>query len=335
MGDEATVPWFRGDAPTRLDAPAWGLYRGAVREGPAVPPGAVISLRHKRWIYAGIFGPTHVVGVAVVHIGYAANAFVYVGDLDGRRVRQWKAVAPAWAARVSRRTARWNHPGDTVDLSLPEGATPGRITAAVRVDGATVTLDATLAQAAAAGASVTCVAPSYDGDAARWNLTTKDNDLVAQGTLVWGSEALALDAAAAVDVTDAYPARHTAWRWASLAGRDRAGRRVGVNLCAIHNDSEHARENVLWLDGAVHPLGAARFTFDPSSPDRSPWRLSAPGVDLTFEPSGLRDGVENLGLVASRFVQPYGRFSGRIDVGGVRTDLDGVPGVVEDHDARW
>ena len=189
--------------------------------------------------------------------------------------------------------------------------------------------------ATASDAAVTCVAPARPGTADRWNLTTKDNTLRAKGTARWGGDALDLDAAAVIDVTDAYPARRTVWNWASLAGADDRGRAVGVNLCALHNDSELARENVAWLDGVPHALGPVRFAFDPGARERSPWTITGDGVDLRFTPAGARGGDENLVVVVSKFTQPYGRFSGTVRAGADTVRLDGVAGVVEDHEALW
>lgn len=179
------------------------------------------------------------------------------------------------------------------------------------------------------------MAPAGDDARGRWNLTVKDNTVTATGVIRWGSREFKADGAAIVDVTDAYAPRHTVWHWASCAGRDAQGRAVGVNLCALHNDSERARENVLWVDGEPHPLGAARFDFDRANPGAAPWTITGDGLDLRFEPAGLREGHENLLLVQSRFVQPYGVFRGTVSAGGVTATLDGVTGVVEDHDALW
>jgi hypothetical protein len=70
-----------------------------------------------------------------------------------------------------------------------------------------------------------------------------------------------------------------------------------------------------------------------------PWRIrSGDGaVDLTFAPEGQRAQDTNvLGLLTSRYVQPFGSFSGRIALPGLAPlELEKVPGVTEDHFARW
>lgn len=321
-------------APARMSSPAWGLYRGALLQGPDTPRHIVAALRRKRWLYVGVCAKESVLGAAVADLGFAANAFAYVGPLDGRPARQWKVVAAPWQVRVDRRSAQWRSGAQELSIALPEGANPGRLRASLRGADGPIDLDVALTTTAP-DAAVTCVAPARPGAADRWNLTTKDNTLRAKGTARWGADALDLDAAAVIDVTDAYPARRTVWNWASLAGSDDRGRAVGVNLCALHNDSELARENVAWLDGAPHALGPVRFAFDRGARERAPWTITGDGVDLRFTPAGARGGDENLVVVVSKFTQPYGRFSGTVRAGADTVRLDGVAGVVEDHEALW
>ena len=54
-------------------------------------------------------------------------------------------------------------------------------------------------------------------------------------------------------------------------------------------------------------------------------------VDLAFRPEGFRAQTIDLKLIASRYLQPFGTFSGNLD--GVA--VEGLPGVTEDHAARW
>ena len=44
----------------------------------------------------------------------------------------------------------------------------------------------------------------------------------------------------------------------------------------------------------------------------------------------------DLKLVISKYLQPFGVFSGHVTtVSGERLELDSLPGVTEDHTARW
>jgi len=64
------------------------------------------------------------------------------------------------------------------------------------------------------------------------------------------------------------------------------------------------------------------------------WRivsLEGDDVDLEFEPLGAREEHSNFGLVRTDFVQPYGRFTGRV----CGRDITGSFGVVEAHHSVW
>ena len=98
-----------------------------------------------------------------------------------------------------------------------------------------------------------------------------------------------------------------------------------------------AGENALWIDGGPCSVGPVRFDFEPSAP-LAPWRVrSADGsLDLTFQPEGYRAQSLDLKLVISKYLQPFGVFSGQVTtVSGERLVLDFLPGVTEDHTARW
>ncbi len=327
------------DAPSQLDSPLFGLYRGTIASGPPTPSLALPSLRRKRWIFVGVFDPAFVLGVAIADLGYASNAFAYVGAIGDPAKRipdAWKSVAPSWCASVDRSCARWRRGRDALDITLPNAGNPGLLHGSVALpQGGEVRFSIDLIAVGASGSPITCVASSGDGSRGRWNLTVKDDTLRASGTVRWAGVERVINAAATYDVTDAYPPRHTEWHWASAAGTTADGRSVGLNLCAKHNDSDRARENALWIDGMAHPLGAVRFALDRSAPGSSPWTIVGEGVDLRFDPSGLRDGHEDLKLVKSDFVQPYGLFTGTVTAGGETVRLEGVPGVVEDHEAWW
>jgi hypothetical protein len=91
-------------------------------------------------------------------------------------------------------------------------------------------------------------------------------------------------------------------------------------------------ENAVWIDGEPRAVGPVTFSFESRTP-LAPWRVQSAGgrVDLTFRPEGFRAQTIDLKLIASRYLQPFGTFSGQVD--GVA--IEGVPGVTEDHAARW
>jgi hypothetical protein len=99
-----------------------------------------------------------------------------------------------------------------------------------------------------------------------------------------------------------------------------------------------SHENAVFVEGITHSLGGVVFEL-PEHPERGTWRIQsreAGELDLEFQPLGARKQELDLGLVRSRFVQPYGTFRGRVQPpGGPAVSVERVFGVVEDHDALW
>jgi hypothetical protein len=99
-----------------------------------------------------------------------------------------------------------------------------------------------------------------------------------------------------------------------------------------------ANENVLWLDGKIIPLAAARFDVDAADP-LAAWHIStADGLlDLVFHAEGARREDKNLLIAASKYVQPIGVFDGwvRADASSTKVAVKQLAGVTEDHRSRW
>ncbi len=133
----------------------------------------------------------------------------------------------------------------------------------------------------------------------------------------------------ALDHTSGLLARETRWHWASAAGP-----RLGFNFVEGFNGPV---ENVVWLDGRIHPVGPVAFEFDRARTNL-PWRIRSPdgAVDLTFTPEAERRQNKNLVLAVSRYVQPIGTFRGTLRLPGTaEVKVDDLAGVTEDHLARW
>ncbi len=99
---------------------------------------------------------------------------------------------------------------------------------------------------------------------------------------------------------------------------------------------DDVNENAVWLDGNVHPVGRARFTWN-TKDVLDAWEIeTADGaVKLRFVPIGAHREERDLKVVKSHFVQPVGLFSGALELNGKRYEIHDVPGVTEDQDILW
>jgi len=318
--------------------PAFGLYAGPIPRvdwstlGGRYRRGALWQRLHaKRWQYASIAGERLVIGVAIVDIGWASSCFAYLFDRETRTLRADRSATgiPGVTTRVARGAAEGAEShflslGLESRIERPLGSpwwfVRVRGTGGFRVD---ARLDPE------GGAPTFSAIAAIDGGVA--NCTQKTMSLAVSGSARIAGEAYDLGGCtASLDYTNGLLARDTRWRWASAASP-----RVGLNLVEGFNGPV---ENVVWLDGELVHVGPSRFDFDRARP-LEPWHITtADGcVDLRFTPEGLRSENKNLGVAVSRYVQPVGTFSGtvRAHPDADPRVIDRVPGVTEDHEARW
>ncbi|MBW1879896.1 MAG: DUF2804 domain-containing protein, partial [Deltaproteobacteria bacterium] len=159
--------------------------------------------------------------------------------------------------------------------------------------------------------------------------------LPVRGTVTAAGREYVLDAEecfAILDIHKAHYPRKTWWKWATFAGKDGKGRRIGLNLTRNVVIDDALNENAVWVDGKLHPLGTARFDLDSED-----WSMGTEdgAVELSFDAQDERREDLNLGLVVSRFRQRFGTFSGPVRIGEEVIEVEDLFGVVEDHHAVW
>ncbi|MEZ4452671.1 MAG: DUF2804 domain-containing protein [Nannocystaceae bacterium] len=315
--------------------PRVGSFRGSLPPidfRPVAGPLARV-LRRKRWIYAAIATDEAFVGLAIIHLGYATSCFAFTWRSGAPGLAfDRSAIGHPGAARIADVTgegARASFSG--IGLQARIERRPGEGAYSITARGRGFALDARL-EAAGAPPPIAVIA-DLGGD--RFNATEKRALLAARGQVVIGDRRIDLDGGlGGFDYTHGLLARRTRWRWAFALGRARSGEPVAFNLVEGFVGEP---ECGVWVGDALYPIAEGRFTYDLAEPLR-PWRVeSADGaLDLSFEPGGMHAERKNLGLIASTFLQPVGRYRGTLRLPGRGPiELDGVPGVVEHQDVRW
>ncbi len=325
----------------RTFAPNIGSFRGSVPriELSRLAPNPLTRLaREKRWLYVAISTPSLYLACAVVDVGYAVSAFAYAFDRDGMKLLADASLLGIPLFGSVRQTdqmayaARFDHPRGVLRIEQRRG--DGQMHVAMRMPGleahAVVACDSKGVPPA-----LTAIAPVEGGIL---NTTEKRVLLPVQGRATLGGTAFDLDGAlAGYDYTHGLLARRTAWKWAFFCGNgacDGKPVRVAMNLVeGFVGEPECA----IWVNDELFPVAEGRITFDKSDTMRD-WQVrSADGaVDLTFVPGGVHAERTNLGVVASRFIQPVGLYSGTIRLPGrPEITLENVPGVTEDQDSLW
>ncbi len=311
-----------------------GAFRGPLPRvdlGPGESPLFRLA-HHKKWTYLAIATDELLIGVAIVDLGYVANAFAFAFEKGRGMVIDRSAIGPPFAVRVSDDAeegalARFALGGTRLCVERPVGSSAYDVD--LRAKGIEVrarldTLGAPPPVAVIAKLPGGCV-----------NTTQKRALLPVTGTAILDGRTFRLDGGlAGIDYTHGFLARHTAWKWAFLLGRARSGEKVAINLVeGFVGEAECA----VWVDDDLVPVGEGRFEFDAARP-MDLWRVHTRcgAVDLAFEPGGVHAEEKNLGLVRSRFLQVAGTYRGTITLPGrAPLVLDAALGVTEEQDVLW
>lgn len=334
------LPMAPGAVLTAEGKPATGRYQGRIDRldwgGLAEARGRPFwwrTLRHKRWQYLGIGSPQLFIGLAIVDLGWGCTAFAYLFDRKLGQLRtDWSQDGiRGWSGALSESpvvAGSAQFKGLGARLGWQHVASSDSLTVQVRVPELEVQASVALADAAP---FLLAVGPIGEAGSGLAHATQKTPALRVEGWASSGGQRFDLgDAVATLDSSHGLLAHRTAWQWACA---HRPG--LGFNLQSGYFG---AHENVLWLDGQLIPLGAARFDFDAADP-LSPWRVRTDDglLDLDFQPEGARGERRNLGLVGSRYVQPVGTFSGYVKPapGAAPRPVHDLLGVTEDHSSRW
>lgn len=108
------------------------------------------------------------------------------------------------------------------------------------------------------------------------------------------------------------------WYWSSLQTRLDNGKTFGFNLGYGFGDTSAASENMLFVDGISHKLDRVSFNIpiDKKGKDdfMSPWTITdnEGRLQLKFEPIIDRKDITDIGIIASKQHQVFGRFSGTL-----------------------
>jgi hypothetical protein len=292
------------------------------------------ALRLKEWHFLSLHHNDIFLAFAVAQLGYVSNLFAYAVDKRTGKIHEWGARLPLGrglslgASSIEGRTV-WRSRGAALDIMNEHDAW------AVQLELKDLSAQFRILRDEA----MALVFPLSPDRAA---YTHKEAGNPVSGTLQLFGESFALnpdDCFGASDWTRSFSNYVTAWNFACFGGRDEKGRRIGLNLSALIYDE---KENTVWVDGRSHRVGATRFILpETKNLARERWRMettqpaSEVSLDLEFEPLGARREHVSLGILASKFTQAFGYYSGTIRVNGESYRVNRIFGVAEKHYSKW
>jgi Domain of unknown function (DUF2804), C-terminal/Domain of unknown function (DUF2804), N-terminal len=301
-----------------------------------VRPGGkkVSASRIKRWEYIGLASDKIILGGAVVSLHYLANVFFYVYERDNGKLTEFNFMAPLC------RGVDFSSNGATGKISFEKGKqhviiendrASGKHNFDVSLNGLKVK-----AELEDNKHPMVCVSRvGFSG----YNYTLKVAGMPTEASIEINSRKLKLtrdEAFGVIDYTTGCLARETFWNWASGGGTDTKGNVLGINLVLGVNESG-VTENAFWIGDKMVKVDTVRFDYNRQN-ILDPWHIHSwdGRVDLTFAPEGQRFENLNLGVMASKFHQPFGKFEGVLtDEAGKKHTLKDFYGYTEEHFARW
>ena len=333
------------DEPTADGDTLFGTYAGACADTELrLRERGVGRLRRavseKRWQWFSAFDENIAVGGALVDAGFFGNVFVWVFDrMENEMVVDADVLVPSSFVSVSSEPTR----GTVARISLPgrrlriargsgdEGG-DGEDASLLGVEGSFKGVEIDLTFETEGNIPVTAVCP-VDGREGGVNVTQKETCASVTGELSADGDHM-IDGVGNLDYSHGLLARETRWNWAIGSGTagngaddgntDSDGTRIGFNVVSGFNDGY---ENAVWVDGEPEEVGAASF-----ETGEEEWRVRTDcgTVNARLAVEGVREEDKNVGVVASRYSQPVGRWTGTV----AGYEFKGA-GVAEEHLARW
>jgi len=295
--------------------------------------------RKKKWEYWCIPGDRFLFSATIAHIDYLALGGAYFLEYDSSRFAEQAAIdvlprVPV-LPEIVEGTTRFEHGG----IQLAFECSRNRVQMLVhseRFGGKS--LEARLdIERPENHESLNVVVP---WSRHRFQFTSKQHCLPAQGTVQWGTDTFVFEPGSAFACLDfgrgIWPYR-TTWNWAAFSGYSGSDV-VGLNMGAKWTDNTGMNENGILLNGHLYKIfDDILFEYDDRDFMR-PWSMrSDPGdaVRLRFIPFYEKASETNFLLIRSAAHQVFGRYSGTLQAGGRTIPVDGVLGWAEEHRARW
>lgn len=281
--------------------------------------------RVKRWEYWGIVTRRFVLGLTIADLDYAHLTQIYAYD----RRRDHEVVADSTRLGPLQ-------PG-LPDTLPPVTAISGPLTFSDHGRGTRITVDHERVQAALeierGQDSLGVVVP---WSRRRFQYTLKDLTRPVSGTITVDGEREAVTAGWGVldRGRGVWPYRMT-WNWGAGCGTV-GGQRLGLQLGGKWTDGTEQTENGLFVDGRLHHWpDDLTWQYDLDDP-QSTWTVTGPDVEAVLTPFHRREASTNLGLIAARTYQAFGRWSGWARGSkGLEYRLDGLVGWAEQAHNRW
>ncbi|ETR70437.1 MAG: hypothetical protein OMM_03236 [Candidatus Magnetoglobus multicellularis str. Araruama] len=278
--------------------------------------------------FLGVSSSDLFIGLAIIDLKYIAKAFLYAYDRKKCRLIEDQQIALPTSVFIDSKPdlCRSSFRTRTFQAHSFEGqfcATTSHMNLDITVD-LSKTKPLRL-----------CTRAGYNG----WVYTQKTTPATVSGTVIIDNKEYKIDSPhsmAVIDWTAGFMQRETFWNWASIASTLNDGRNLGLNLSCGVNETGFT-ENFFVIGDQMTKVDMVHFDYH-SKNLYNPWSIRSydKKIELTFTPEKHRSENINAWLLASKFTQLMGQFSGQLKTDtGETIYIDNCPGWAEDHFARW
>lgn len=278
---------------------------------PVKESGYMVITPQKRWQFLSIISDDALVSAAIADFGYLGFSFGYAFHRHRQVTRYFQKVVPlAFGTNVSQDP--WHSRSSFKHLGIRANLDHERALFSLKCPDFAV--DASYERGEPCHSSW-----SLPGGQTR---TAKLMGMPTHGVLKWDDEDLSLEGHGLFDWTCGSMPWETSWKWSAGIGWW-GDRLIAWNLRTGFDDPTQA-ENAIWIEGKPYHPGRAEISAEDT------WSISSDELQLLFHPEGERSENLNLGVIASRYRQPWGIYQGTYR----GEHLQGF-GVAEEHWARW
>lgn len=299
------------------------------------------KFREKRWCYIGVISDECISGTALVHLGYACNAFSFVFDRKENILIEKGYVLPPFSGMVFDRNADngsciMHTQADYIEMLHRCSEGKRLLNINIAADSKKQIITKLEIEEDLNSTPLQLLTPMQNGKKV---FTQKIAGLSTNGSITTANKTFTFtkeNSFAIFDWTNGFHNRITEWNWASAGGKSKCGVRIGLNFSRGVYTSGYG-ENVIWFDGKPELQDEIIFQYDSKQP-LNPWTITNKNktIELSFTVENIRQSKEDFGIVASNFKQPCGSFSGFLTKqSGERIEIQAMGGVVEEHYAKW
>jgi hypothetical protein len=291
-------------------------------------PKIIRPLFVNQFVFLGISSNDLFVGLAIIDLKYIAKAFLYVLNRKTGKMVENQQLALPDAAFIDSRPDHCRSYFNTKHFQATSDQ--GHFSA----KSSHINLDVSL-DFSQTNPFRLCSRSGYNG----WIYTQKTTPVPVSGKITINEKSYSIaspHSMALVDWTTGYMRKETYWNWASIATTLNEGRYLGLNLSCGVNETSFT-ENFFIVGNQMTKVDTVHFDYDINDLYQ-PWKIrSYDGkINLTFSADHHRSENMNAWLVASKFTQLMGCFSGHLQTDtGEMISINNCPGWAEDHFARW